>query len=296
MTPIHSPAVARYLPWLRYAIVLLLLLSANGADAGSSEKVYLKSLQQRLIADGFDPGRVQQLYSNTQVLFETKGVSSYFQHNEANIDYKRMTSWPWIMEARGYMHLHATALNEAEQLFGADPRVITAIILVETKFGRYLGKQSIINILSTMASLTEKEPREYLWRQLPEDRRFSRDLYDKKADQKANWAYKELKAFLTYTQQHQIDPVSVIGSYAGAMGIAQFMPSNILAFGKDGNGDGRIDLFDDADAIHSIANYLKYYGWQPGLDKEKAYKVIFHYNHSSYYVDTILEIADLLKE
>jgi membrane-bound lytic murein transglycosylase B len=166
---------------------------------------------------------------------------------------------------------------------------------VETKFGRFVGSRSIINTLSTMASLTEAEPREYLWTQLPKERRFERNRYDQKADQKSQWAYKELKAFLTYTQQHQIDPVSIKGSYAGALGIAQFMPSNILAYGEDGNGDGRIDLFEDADAIHSIAGYLKHYGWKPGIDRKGAYKVVYHYNHSKYYVNAVLKITQLLE-
>jgi membrane-bound lytic murein transglycosylase B len=89
--------------------------------------------------------------------------------------------------------------------------------------------------------------------------------------------------------------LSVTGSYAGAVGIAQFMPSNILLHGQDGNQDGHIDLFDHADAITSIASYLKYYGWQPGMTGEPAGKVIYHYNRSPYYVDTILKAAKLLK-
>jgi membrane-bound lytic murein transglycosylase B len=89
--------------------------------------------------------------------------------------------------------------------------------------------------------------------------------------------------------------VTVRGSYAGALGLAQFMPSNILAYGKDGNGDGRIDLFDHADAIFSIASYLKHYGWKPGIDDKKAYSVVYRYNHSKYYVNTILKIRNLLE-
>ena len=147
----------------------------------------------------------------------------------------------------------------------------------------------------TIRHCLSTRPREYLWKQLPKDRRFERSQYDQKADQKAEWAYRELKAFLTYTAQHDIDTVSIKGSYAGALGIAQFMPSNILAYGQDGDGDGRIDLFNDADAIISIANYLKHYGWKPGLKRDQAYKVVYHYNHSKYYVDAILKIADLLE-
>jgi len=258
-------------------------------------KAYFNTLQQRLVADGFDSKRIKTIYQSDEVYFESKGVSLYFLHNEATLDYNKMTKRSWIQEGRVYMQEQSGALQKAEKELGVDPNVITAIILVETKFGRYVGTRSIINTLSTMAVLTDPEPREYLWEKLPKDRRFERKLYDQKAGRKANWAYKELKAFLTYTAQHKIDTVSIKGSYAGAVGIAQFMPSNILAYGQDGNGDGRIDLFNDADAIISIANYLRHFGWKPGLKRDQAYKVVYHYNHSKYYVDAILKIADLLE-
>ena len=73
------------------------------------------------------------------------------------------------------------------------------------------------------------------------------------------------------------------------------MPTSILAYGKDGNDDGTVDLLDHADAMASIANYLKSHGWRPGLSRRKAEKVIYHYNHSEYYVKTILKIANRLK-
>ncbi len=281
------------------AILVFMALAFQTPAAAREEteetKDHFKILQQRLVSDGFDPQRIKALYQNEAVFFESKGVALYFQHNESTLNYDKMTKRSWIREGRVYMQQHAEALQKAEKEYGVDPNVITAIILVETKFGRYVGTRSIVNTLSTMAALTDPEPREYLWTQLPEDRRFERNQYDRKADRKSEWAYKELKAFLTYTARHQIDTVSIKGSYAGALGIAQFMPSNILAYGKDGNGDGRIDLFDDADAIISIASYLQHYGWKPAINRDQAYKVVYHYNHSKYYVNAILKIVDLLK-
>jgi membrane-bound lytic murein transglycosylase B len=284
-------------PWPAIGAVLVLLIFAfqTPATAEDEAKAMFGALQRRLVADGFDPARIKRLYADDDVFFESKGVSLYFMHNEATLNYKKMTKRSWIKEGRIYMQEQDKALQKALNEYGVDPKIITAIILVETKFGRYMGTRSIISILSTMAALTDAAPREYLWGQLPEDRRIERNRYDQKADQKAEWAYKELKAFLIYTEQHQIDAVSIKGSYAGALGIAQFMPSNILAYGRDGNGDGRIDLFDDSDAIISIASYLKHFGWKPGLSRKQAYKVVYHYNHSKYYVNTILEIADLLE-
>jgi membrane-bound lytic murein transglycosylase B len=92
-----------------------------------------------------------------------------------------------------------------------------------------------------------------------------------------------------------MDPVNINGSYAGAMGICQFMPSNILTLAVDGDGNGSVDLFTHADAIASVANYLKKHGWKPGLNREQKFKAVYHYNHSKYYVNTVLDIAQLLK-
>ena len=290
-------SINRLKKW-RFGLTLVVLaLAFHPVAAVSQERppAFFKNLQQRLIADGYDPARIKTLYQNKEVFFESKGVSLYFLHNEATLDYHKMTQDSWIQEGREYMRQQADALGKAKSEYGVDPKVITAIILVETKFGRYVGTRSIINTLSTMAVLTERKPREYLWSHLPKARRLARQQYNLKVDQKADWAYKELKAFLTYTAQHEIDPVSIKGSYAGALGIAQFMPSNILAYGQDGDGDGRIDLFDDADSIVSIASYLRHFGWKPGIDRRGAYNVVYHYNHSKYYVDTILEIANLLE-
>jgi len=79
------------------------------------------------------------------------------------------------------------------------------------------------------------------------------------------------------------------------MGIAQFMPSNILAFAKDGNKDGSINLHHHGDAIVSIASFLNHYGWYPAIGKNRAYKVLLNYNYSKPYANTLLKISKRLK-
>ncbi|MGD9210720.1 MAG: lytic murein transglycosylase [Desulfobacteraceae bacterium] len=281
-----------------WCLIILLSLSGSGVlwAADGVPNHYFKPLKQRLVEEGFDAGLIDKIYNNPAVSFEVKGVSLYFVHNEAKLNYDQFSSPKMVEKARSYMSNHAQALDSARRKFGVDGEVITAIMLVETKLGTYVGKNSILSTLSTMSVLKDSGPREIVWKALPESRRYARNVYDKKADGKSNWAYKELKAFLTYTQKHKVDPVSTVGSYAGALGIAQFMPSNILVYGADGNGDGKIDLFQHADAIFSIAKYLKHYGWRPGISSTDAAKVVYHYNHSKYYVNTILKIATLLKQ
>jgi len=74
------------------------------------------------------------------------------------------------------------------------------------------------------------------------------------------------------------------------------MPSNIFSYGVDADQDGRIDLFAKEDALHSIANYLRGHGWQPGLDRKGQRRVIFDYNRSDVYVNTVLAVAGKLKD
>ncbi|OQY58717.1 MAG: protein MltB [Desulfobacteraceae bacterium 4572_88] len=268
---------------------------AHAAAQTGSADAYFGSLQQRLIADGFDESGVRKLYGSGQAHFDTKNVSLYFVHRESKLNYGQFLKRGPLERARLYMKTHNAELAAAEKNYGVDKRVITAILLVETKLGTYVGRSSVLNILSTMSALADMDVREMLWKKIAASTSLSKQAFEEKSGKKSAWAYKELTAFLRYTYAENISPLNIYGSYAGAMGICQFMPSNILPLAKDGNGDGRIDLFAHADAIMSVANYLKHYGWRSGMDSKMAYEVVYHYNHSKYYVNTILAIAERLK-
>ena len=256
---------------------------------------YFDTLQESLIKDGFDKNRIAKLYSNPNVYFETKKASGFLSHRESVLNYDQFTSPKNIRKSRKYMARHKPDLLKAERTFGVNKEIITAIILVETRLGKILGGPSVLNMLSTLASLKDPDVRNMFWGEASKSTDFTEKKFQNWADRKSKWAYNELKAFLTYTAREKIDPMGIHGSYAGAMGIAQFMPSNILAFARDGNNDGRVDLFNHADAIASIASYLKHYGWHNGITKKGAHDVIYHYNHSSQYVDAVLKVAALLE-
>jgi membrane-bound lytic murein transglycosylase B len=192
------------------------------------------------------------------------------------------------------MQKHGAELDRVEKAYGVDSRVITAILLVETGLGQNVGKRSTLNSLSTLASLMYPDVRRAFYKEIPDAKRPPKNKFEKAAKRRSKWAYGELKAFLKHAYQEGFDPAQIPGSFAGAMGYAQFMPSNILAYGKDGNGDGTIDLLTHPDSMASIANFLKRHGWKPGISRKKKEKVIYHYNHSKYYVKTILKIAERL--
>jgi len=275
--------------------VLMVAFLSQALAMGSTIPGDFELLKKKLVADGFDASEIQVIFNKPGVRFNVKSVSLFFIHNESKLNYDRFTSKKLIKSAKKYKKKYHDELSEAQNATGVDKNIITAIILVETRLGKSTGKSNVFNTLSTMASLDNAGQRERLWTSVSESGDLTKEAFEKKADKKAAWAYKELKAFIQYTLREEIEPSSIYGSYAGAVGIAQFMPSNILILAKDGNNDNKIDLFNHADAIFSIANYLKYHGWQPNIDKKDAAKVVYSYNHSKYYVNTILEIAELLK-
>jgi membrane-bound lytic murein transglycosylase B len=187
-------------------------------------------------------------------------------------------------------------LNQTEHALGVEKEIITAILLVETQLGSYLGNKSIINTLSTLAALSDEDFRETFWEKMSSPEKYEKQEYEKKAREKSTWAFKELKAYLSYCEKEGLNPTEIKGSFSGAMGIAQFMPSNILKLAVDGNNDGHIDLFNNADAIMSIANFLNYHKWHKGMKHENAYRVLLSYNYSKPYAETLLKIADRLKK
>jgi len=252
-------------------------------------------LTQRLVQDGFDQEKTKALFGNKAVGFDPGGVSLFFIHSESSLNYDQFSSSKSIAKARKYMVMHKDSLDKAQEAFSVDKAIITAILLVETRLGTYLGNRTVINTLSTMAALTDSILAERVWRAISDNKKPERAAFDKKVAQKSRWGYEELKALISYANREGIDPVTVKGSYAGAMGIPQFMPSNALTLARDGNQDGKVDLFDHDDAIFSVANYLKHHGWKSGLSRQRQHEVLFRYNHSNYYVDALLKISDKLK-
>jgi membrane-bound lytic murein transglycosylase B len=137
-----------------------------------------------------------------------------------------------------YWKIHEADLRRAETEFGVPAHVILGILGVETVFGRNTGSFRVVDALATIA-FDGRRRQEYF--------------------------REELKEFLLLTREIGVDPLAMKGSYAGAMGLPQFMPSSYRRHAVDFDDDGLIDLVGSpADAIGSIASYLKAYGWTAG--------------------------------
>jgi membrane-bound lytic murein transglycosylase B len=278
-------------PTILFCALLFLVCS----PAGAQRQDQFGTLKNRLVDDGFEYSWIEGIYAAPSVRFDTDTASLYFRHKESRLDYDQFATADSIRKARAYLNTHAKAFDRAEKKYGVDREIIAAILLVETRLGTYTGRRPILNTLSTLSALGDSGVRDDFWKSMPKTKGSNRKQFDSWARGKSGWAYRELKAFFELALREGFDPVEVSGSYAGALGIAQFMPSSALDYARDGNRDGEIDLFVHADAIASVGSYLKRNGWRPGMDRKRAGKVIYRYNHSPYYVEAILEIADSLR-
>ena len=143
-----------------------------------------------------------------------------------------------IREGTEFWLAHRQELDRASVRSGVPPEIIAAIVGVETYYGRMTGSYRVIDALATLAF------------DYPPRSKFFTD---------------ELGQYLLLSRELHLDPLSVKGSYAGAMGAPQFMPSNYRRFAVDADGDGRIDLWSNwSDVCASVGNYLKEHGWNEG--------------------------------
>jgi peptidoglycan lytic transglycosylase B len=159
-------------------------------------------------------------------------VLEWWQYRQIFITEKR------IAAGAEFWQEHRDALERVSSMEGVPPQYIVAILGAETFYGRITGSYRVLDSLATLAF--DYPPRAHYFRG-------------------------ELERFLVLTHKEKIDPLAVKGSYAGAMGPLQFMPSAYLRYGIDGNDDGQRDLFSDWDDIFaSVAHYLQQCGWQAG--------------------------------
>lgn len=214
----------------------------EGPTTSDQEKGVLARPEiQALIAElskeqGFDKTELRRIFAESKILPDVmerinKPAEAMPWHR-----YKTMLIQPKrIDQGADFWQENKTTLDRAQKAFGVPASVIAGILAVETRFGRVTGNFRIIDSLTTLAL------------EFPRRSAFFR---------------KELVQFLLLCREEGFDPLTLKGSYAGAMGKPQFMPSSYRSYAIDFSGDGKRDLFGNTDdAIGSIANYLSRFGW-----------------------------------
>lgn len=222
------------------AIFGLFLISWGTTLTASPLRPEIKHFINEMVAQhGFNQSWLEEVFRQVQfqpsIINLISAPASSISWNEYR---SRFINTRRIKSGVNFWNQHARKLEEASQSFGVPEEIIVAIIGVETAYGATTGKHRVIDALTTLAF------------DFPRRAEFFRG---------------ELEQYLLLVHEQRFDLFSVTGSYAGAIGIPQFMPGSYRRYAIDFDGDGKADLTSNtADAIGSVANYLKEYGWETG--------------------------------
>ena len=197
-------------------------------------------IDELVAEEGFDREELQQIFAQAErqdsileaIARPAEKTKAWYEYRAIFLTEKREK------QGAAFFEEHRETLRRAEREFGVPAEIIVAIIGVETYYGRIAGSYRVLDALSTLAF---DYPR------------------------RSPFFTKELKNYLILTREQGFDPADMIGSYAGAMGYGQFMPSSYREYAVDFDGDEVIDIWNNpVDAIGSVANYFKRHGWLEG--------------------------------
>lgn len=227
---------------LKVAFVVTCLWStlSCAADNYSANPATITLVDELVAEQDFEREQLLEVFSSAQrqesilkaISRPAEKSKPWYEYREIFLNKKRLE------QGLEFYREHRATLQRAELETGVPAQIIVAIIGVETYYGRVAGSYRVIDALSTLAF--DYPPR-------------------------SEFFTSELKSYLVLTRQQGFDPLALKGSYAGAMGYGQFMPSSFLAYAVDFDGDEVADIWNNpVDAIGSVANYFKAHGWRNG--------------------------------
>jgi len=281
----------------RFIFVFPFLFSTLAYGQPSDENLSpYQPLIDRLVIDGVDPEFLSVLFTDPRAEPVPDFMTVSLGSREVPELYTQFLTPESILLAKKFLRENLKTLREMEREYHVDKEIAVAILLVESRFGENIGKHRVIPTLGSMALMGSNDNIQANYLRLREmDPDLSFEQIETLAKRKANWAYRELKCFLQIVSRESMDPLEFRGSYAGAVGLAQFIPSSYLAFALSRKSLEHW-LLSKEEAISSIGNYLKSNGWKKNLSDEKKRKILWTYNRSTPYIETILEIAKRIKQ
>ncbi len=268
---------------------------ARGDDVNEFPSSY-QTLIDRLSQEEFDLEFLSKVLKDPRAGFIPELTRISLISRETPESYTKFLSLESILLSKKFLRQNLKALNQMEKEFHVDKEVVVAILLVESRFGENIGRYRIIPTLASMALMDSPDclRRNYL-NLLEINPELSFEWIEGLARRKSEWAYRELKCFLRIIRHEEIDPLEVYGSYAGALGMAQFIPSSYLSYAVSQKSFERW-LLGKEEAIFSIGNYLCSHGWKKSLSIKRKRQILWYYNRSEPYVETILQVAQKIKK
>ncbi len=300
----HSKALRNFIVIVIFLLPLLEGDSSSSIQSHISSKSFdrYKNLVTYLEESGLPRDEIQFLFLDPRVEYYPQIIYNKFtppkmdKYSSAILGTETKK-----YEIQEFMKQYEKYLNIAQEKYGVDKKAIVAVLIVETKLGSDIGKYSVFNVLSSIALSAEKPSFNILenhinqkYHYLSFDRRQElTNIFKERAINKASWAKAEIANLIKLHLESHIDILELPGSYAGAFGYPQFMPTSVLKYGVDADSDGKIDLYSFPDAILSVGNYLMNKGWDINITNKR--RALLRYNNSNSYVANVLETASSIK-
>jgi membrane-bound lytic murein transglycosylase B len=270
-------------------------LAASEECLTPNEKFFAPVIND-LRSQGGDSAFIKMIVNDPRTAFNETLVKINVIGTKKKADYSHNTTDAATRAVREFMQKHDSIFTLAEKKYGVPREVISALLFVETKHGNNTGMHHVASVYLSVAMCNQQEYIDKNKQALREQFEGSAEelqaleaKIDERAQKKAKWALKELLAMQQMSKLSPKPVLALYGSWAGAFGIPQFLPSSYIRSAVDGDGDGRINLFEITDAIFSVGNYLKTANW--GESTERQRKALYAYNNSDDYVSAILSLA-----
>lgn len=222
-------------------LIVCFIVTSNSYAANLAEETEVQTFITEMVKEhGFKKSELDTLFAQVKVKQKIlDAISRPAEKTKPWHEYRNIfLTEKRIKNGVKFWQENSDIINYAEKVYGVAPEIMVAIIGVETYYGRLQGNYRVMDALSTLAF------------KYPKRSKFFRG---------------ELKHFLIMSQEQNFDPLTKTGSYAGAMGMGQFIPSSFQSYAIDFDGDGEKDIWsNNSDAIGSVANYFKRHGWKKG--------------------------------
>lgn len=234
---------------------------------------------------------IDMILKSPRFKFDPKYIKMSVLIFKIKTDYAQFLQPYVVANGKLFLKKYARVFLKAEKLYGVPKEVITALLSVETRLGKNTGSENIASVFFSMGMADQEDICKSLVREVEEE---MKPKIPERCQRKAEWARGEILSLQDMYFKRGIPVGQLSGSFAGAFGLPQFIPSSFMKWATPGPSNDRLDLYEVDDAILSVANYLKINGWTKNPDEQRA--ALFHYNRSQDYGNTILQLAELLKK
>jgi membrane-bound lytic murein transglycosylase B len=253
-------------------------------------------LVERLRANGVSQQDIDAIYTDPRMP-EFTFIPFSVRPKEPASMYTNFTKPTYRELGASFLDQKKEVFDHVEETLKVPREVVTAILVVESQIGRFTGNQLIVYRLSRLASANAPENlRENYHEQKKKDPSVTFEQIQRRGRYLEQTFLPEIPALISIAKQSNIEVLSMKGSIAGAFGMPQFLPSAFMKFGMDGNKDGTISLHNEEDAMWSTANYLANYGFREDIPLQEKRSIIWRYNKSKSYIDTILRLSNSMRQ